>query len=237
MKIVVFDNINERYEELHKQIQHCFSQYSIKGFSTAFSLVTYIYDDAKGNVDLVFINISENKNENISVAIDIQEYFPHIHIVFYSHKADCAEEIFEAIPSYFLIYPFKEDKVEKSLQRVVSNINLEMKQRLSFTHRGQIFKIRLNAINYIESNGRKLCIHSQDGIWEVNMTLDEMMSKLPEQFEKCHRSYIVNLDKILKITNEEIELLDHQIIPIARGRMHQMKERVEKYNVGRSMGC
>lgn len=237
MKIVVFDNLHERYEELHSRIEQYFSQYTIRGFETAFSLVTYIYDEAKGNVDLLFINISENKEENISLAIDIQEYFPHIHIIFYSHKSDCAEEIFEAVPSYFLLYPFKEDKVEKSIQRVVDNINLEMKQRLSFTHKGQVFKIRLNSINYIESNGRKLCIYSQDGMWEVNMTLDEMMTKLPEQFEKCHRSYIVNLDKILKVSNEEIELFDHQLVPIARARMHQMRERFEEYSIGRNVQC
>lgn len=237
MKIVVFDRNQERYEELRNQITQYFSEYTIKGFDTAFSLVTHIYDEAKGNVDLLFISISEDRDENIAVATDVQEYFPHIQIVFYSQKSDCAEEIFEAIPSYFLLYPFKVDKIEKSIRRVVSNINLEMKQRLSFSYKGQLFKVRINAINYIESNGRKLWIYSQDGMWELNMTLDEMMSKLPGQFEKCHRSYIVNLDKVSKISNDEIELVNHQLIPVARPRLHQIREKFKEYSIGRNKEC
>ena len=56
------------------------------------------------------------------------------------------------------------------------------------------------------------------------MTMAEVMKQLPQNFVQCHRSYIVNVDKIVQIIGEEIELSNGNIIPLSRSHIKEVKK-------------
>jgi len=87
---------------------------------------------------------------------------------------------------------------------------------LNITSQRIHYKILFSTINYIESDGRKLSIYTSDNVYDVNMTINEMLEKLPEQFVQCHRSYIANKEKIKGLFKGNIQLFTNELIPVSR---------------------
>ena len=53
-----------------------------------------------------------------------------------------------------------------------------------------------NSIKYIQKDGMKLVFKTDTRTYEVYNSFNKISSILPKQFVRCHKSYIVNLDKI-----------------------------------------
>ncbi len=206
-----------------------YMQDEIKCFNSTFALATFICDEVKGDVDLLIVCIKSSKDEAIVFAKDMQSFFPHMKLIFFSQTNDCAEEIFDANPTYFVKLPYKAETVMRGMEKIRLLVEDEREQVLNLMSRGQLQKIRFSNIKYVECIGRKLYIYTQDNVKEVNMTIGELMEKLPENFVQCHRSYIVNLDKVLIWSSDELELVTKELIPIARPRQKEIKEIISKY--------
>ena len=228
VNIVILDKHRDIYDEVRQIIDQVCPGQIYRRVSSAFEMATYIYDDAKGDVDLLMISISSQQDDHIAAAAAIQDFFPHVQVVFYSDNNDCAQEIFVADPSFFLRYPFDSSLVATAIQKVTFSIFSKRNQQIVFHQKGQLFKLWIHSIYYIESVGRKLCIYAQDGCREVNMTFEKIKEQLPDSFMQCHRSYIVNMDKVIHIRGEELELANHFTVPIARPRIKLVKEYMNK---------
>ena len=60
-------------------------------------------------------------------------------------------------------------------------------------------------------------IMTKDEMVETLTKFSRIENQLPEEyFYKCHRSYVVNMKHIAKFTAEQLEMMNHAIIPISR---------------------
>ena len=73
-------------------------------------------------------------------------------------------------------------------------------------------------IYYFEARDKKLFVRLKHEEYAFYDTMEELEQKLPPMFRRCHRSYIVNTEKMLRILSREsyIELLDHLGVPLSR---------------------
>ena len=111
-----------------------------------------------------------------------------------------------------------------ALERVRIGLEEDIGRILVLQSHGQKQKIRFSAIRYIESIGRKLLLHTDDGSFETYMTVEDARAKLPQQFAQCHRSYIVNVDRVEKYSTEGMLLANGELVPISRTYQKKMKE-------------
>ena len=63
--------------------------------------------------------------------------------------------------------------------------------------------IRTNDILYIEKIGNKSIVVTKQGRNSTLKTLDALLEELPINFRKCHRSYIINENKIIQIDKKK----------------------------------
>ena len=61
-------------------------------------------------------------------------------------------------------------------------------------------------ILYIESRAKKVEIHTVRQTIEIYAAMDELEGQLGEEFYRCHRAYIVNMDCITEYDSESITL-------------------------------
>ena len=59
--------------------------------------------------------------------------------------------------------------------------------------------------------------------------LDEYSKKLPKQFVRCHKSYVVNMDHIIYIDKELIRLKNEMCVSISKARHKEFRERYFLY--------
>lgn len=226
MKILLLDHNRLNMEKLTAMLKNNIAGISVFGYNTPFAFVTGIYDEMKGAADLALIHIRDDMDENLKMARDVQNYFPHLKLVFYSENTISAESIFVAVPSFFFKIPANRDIIVRACKRIMGEIMLDNNNSLKIISKGQIIKLRYETINYMESAGRKICIYSSEGYYETASGMDEMMSELPEYFYKCHRSYIINIKKVTAYGQAGVSILDKDIIPVSRNLKSELKARI-----------
>lgn len=90
----------------------------------------------------------------------------------------------------------------------------------------RLIKINYNSIKIIEAKGDYILIKTQDKNYTVHSTLKKIEEKLPEHiFLKVHRSYIVNLNKIVDIEDNSV-LIDRDVIPVSRSNRPELMNRL-----------
>lgn len=222
MRVAILDSVERNIKYLSDFIRNKYSHWIVSGYATTFSLATAVYDELKGDVELLIIHAKEESN--IGLARDLQNYFPHIRLIFYSETSDCAEKIFEAVPTFFLRLPFREEVVGVALERVKMECEEDIERTFTIHFRGQQQKIRFSTIRYIESFGRKMFLYTDNGSFETYMTMQEVLGKLPAQFIQCHRSYIINLNRIEKCSADSVLLTGKVLVPISKSYLKKVRE-------------
>ena len=150
-------------------------------------------------VDAVYINVDMGKQNGIRIAKNVLEEFSNIKIIFTSSNLNDAVDIFTIDPMYFLVKPYSEDYVRDSIYKLMNVIQEEQTELVSFKsaeNKGKMISIKARDIYYIESELRVIHIYTVDTKYTTYMTLDDMQNKLKSNFLRCHRSFIVNKDKI-----------------------------------------
>lgn len=221
MRTIILDSDKQNIEYLSDFIKDNYTQWIVNAYATPFALATAIYDDFKGDVELLMVHVEGDSS--IELAKDLQAYFPHIRIIFYSGTTAWAEKIFQAVPIFFLSLPFQRDNLTMALERVSVACKMDIGRTLTIQFRSQKQKIRFSAIRYMESLGRKMLVYTDEGSFETYMTMEEALDKLPPQFIKCHRSYIVNADRIEKCSTDGVWLTGRTLVPISRSCQKKLR--------------
>lgn len=177
------------------------------------------------SIDVLFLDIEfPEENENgIIFAKKIQSLYPNIQIIFITGYVTYLGDIFEIKPTYFLSKPITEQQFLESLNKATEKIKNMQTNQIKLTTNSKTIYLNYNNINYIECLNRIIIIHTDTKI-PVKLTLDELEKILPNEFLRCHQSYIVNMNKIKCLLKKDIILIDGTEIPISQLKYQKTKK-------------
>lgn len=91
----------------------------------------------------------------------------------------------------------------------------------------RLIKIDLPSIYLIEAKGDYIQIKTDDKNYTVHSTLKKIEEKLPDSlFLKIHRSYIINIKKIIDIEDNSV-LIKKDVIPVSRSKRPELMKRLD----------
>ena len=106
--------------------------------------------------------------------------------------------------------------MEKSINNKILFINIDRK----------LIKIEITSIKYIEAKGDYILIKTDTLNYTVHCTLKKIKKKLSDDlFIRVHRSYLINIDKIIDIEDNSI-LIGRDIIPLSRSKRVGLMEQL-----------
>lgn len=91
--------------------------------------------------------------------------------------------------------------------------------------REEKISIPLERIYYIEAMEKKVYVCTGAEEYGYYSTLDKLENDLPDNFVRCHRSFIVNTDKIKKValSKNTIYLAEEYEVPLSRSYKAKLK--------------
>jgi len=90
----------------------------------------------------------------------------------------------------------------------------------------RLIKIDFERIYLVEAKGDYILIKTEDKNHTVHSTLKKIEEKLPDHlFLKVHRSYIINIKKIIDIEDNSV-LIAREVIPISRSNRPELMKRL-----------
>ena len=90
----------------------------------------------------------------------------------------------------------------------------------------RLIKIDIASINIVEAKGDYILIKTETKNYTVHSTLKKIEEKLPSNlFLKVHRTYIINVKKIIDIEDNSV-LIAKDVIPVSRANRPELMKRL-----------
>ncbi len=188
----------------------------------------------KESVDLAIIDIvlaTEKTGINVAEYINKNNQIPFIFLTSNSDMYTIAK-VKETNPSAYLIKPYEEKNIFAAIEVAISNYQLiENKKRTTSKKKQFIFvkkrdlyvKVLFEDILYVKSDNVYVEIHTLKGdMFIVRSTLKDFALKLPENFYKCSKSYIINIQYVDAYNSKDV-ILKQVAIPISKDFKVQLK--------------
>lgn len=182
-------------------------------------------------IDLLLLDLNLNGEDGFEVLKHVVSQSFHTIIV--SAYKDKAIEAFECGVLDFVPKPFNEKRLHQALSRTIrdssSESNIGFIKYLSIIKKGCHHLLELKRLNYIKGARVYTEIYLKDGTKEIhNKSLDALLQLLPSQFERIHKSYIVDMKEVVKLNAESggkytaiLKSGDH--LPVGRSTYKSLK--------------
>lgn len=180
-------------------------------------------DNGDFDCQLLFMDIITQSGNGFTTAQHISKHNLNTDLIFVTASKEHVFECYHYHAFAYLLKPVSEMDISSELQRYLHSLHYSPKH-LTISFKGITSQIPVNSILYIESNLRKLIIHTQQATYHCYQKLDDIAKQLAGNgFVRCHQSYLVALDKITRHTSSHIYIQDTQI-PISNRYQPTLKK-------------
>jgi DNA-binding LytR/AlgR family response regulator len=192
----------------------------LEQFSNAIDAIKYLNAN---KVDLVFLDIHMPNFSGFDFVQTIKDP-PKVILVTVDKNFALEAFNYNCISDY-LIKPLVEERFNKAINRisikrekslVPLNSNDSSVKEIYVNIDKRLIKIDTSSINFIQANGDYILIRTEATNYTVHTTLKKIEDKLPKtSFLKIHRSYIINVNKIIDIQDSTV-LIGKDLIPVSK---------------------
>ena len=165
-------------------------------------LINYIRNNS---VNVVILDIDlKSKVSGLDLANMIRKRDKNIYIIFTTGHLEYGLMAYKYKTFDYLPKPVVIERLEDTIVRLFEDISGSQSQFVRLDNNKTI--IKQDAIQYIQKDGMKVIFHTDTRDYETYSSFKKILPQLPNQFVQCHKSYIVNLQKITDISNSIIFL-------------------------------
>ena len=208
-----------------------------KEFENPIDALKYIEGN---NIDVVFLDINMPELDGMSLGKIIHRFNKNIKLVFITAYKDFAIDAFEIKAFDYILKPYSEERIIKVLNNLVEDLTKNEHENLTKDFNVKKITVNLDSkmvvlstkdILYIEADEKETHIFTNDNMYSSKLKISQLENILSDNsFFRCHRSYIVNIDKIievepwfngtyiLKVSNCSFK------IPVSRNKVKDLKE-------------
>ncbi len=170
----------------------------------------------QNEVDLVFLDIEMPEINGMEI---LRSMIKPPKVILTTAYSEYALESYNYSVVDYLLKPIKIERFLKAINKVSSSKIAQTKknrgsQELQIKHDGMPVNIAFNAILYIQSFGNYLKIFTDSRMYLISETLINITTLLPESFQRTHKSYISNLDRVTKATRTHL-LIEDKKVPVS----------------------
>ncbi len=197
----------------------------IKTFDSAYDMFEYI-EDAGKYVDAVILDIELNDIDGIEAANKIEKEYGYIKIIFCTGFIKYSEKVFQVNPLYCIYKPITRDRLEMAIKKLLYEIERGKKKYITVKSFKCVYHIKTESIIYAEINDRHINLYTEEGMIEAIENMDKLSSRLGSGFVRCHKSYIININKMKKMEQDKLVLEDGTVVAVSRRYKTKVKEAI-----------
>lgn len=228
LKCIVVEDELPASRILEKYISDLEQLELVKCCSNAFEAAAVLKEE---KIDLIFLDIHLPKLSGINFVKTLSN---PPKVIFTTAYPQYAIEGFELDAVDYLLKPFSFERFIKSVNKLELNsvmsvpVNSKEMDYVFIKTDKKIIRLDISGLKYVESQSDYIRLVSEKDAILVLQSLKYMENILPgEEFLRCHKSFIINLKYVDRITGNIIKIGDQEI-PIGRHYKQDLMEVIEK---------
>src|SRR5689334_3810521 len=182
----------------------------------------------QNSVDLLFLDVEMPGATGFDL-LDQLAYYPKV--ILTTSKQEYAYNAFEYNVTDFLKKPFTYQRFQEALQKIAgpsgeNDITSTATDHIFIKSDGKLVRLNNDEILYIESMGDYVKFVTADKKYITHNTIKNLEEKINKQcFMKVHRSYIININKIDDIRENDLFIKGNEI-PISKAHKAEVLNRL-----------
>lgn len=194
--VICDDNLNI-LSKLNTMLENIFVKNSFEAKVTFTSdniddTLTYI-DSNKVDVLMLDINLKAGKS-GLELAEAVRKKNKDVYLIFTTGHLEYAMVAYKFKTFDYLAKPITYDRLEDTVKRLFEDINGLPKKYIKIDNKNTI--IDESQVHFIKRDGMKLIFHTSSRDYDAYSSFAKLEDKLPENFVRCHKSFVVNLDNV-----------------------------------------
>lgn len=185
------------------------------------------YSEEK-DFDILLLDIEMPGMNGVELAKKIRQENGVLQIVFITGYYEYFSDGFDVSALHYLLKPVDGGKLWPVLDKAADNLTYRQRSVLVTEGEGSI-KVPLTDILYVQSENVYVVIHTGRETYRMRMALGKFTEQLDDTFFKVHRSFVVNLKYVKKITRTEITMINGDRVPVSRGLYGEVHGALIKY--------
>lgn len=182
------------------------------------SAEAYLFDcEENGSADILLLDVEMKGMTGIELAKRLRAKDCRAGIIFITSHFEFSGEGYEVDALHYLVKPVAEQKLFAVLDKAAEKLCVQPASVI-VSCEGETYRLYQKDILYAESFLHYIAIHTKTAVYKVKESISAFEERLGEGFFRIHRSYVVSLDAVVRITRAEAELSDGTKLPVSRTR-------------------
>lgn len=206
--------------------------------STFNSGLNYL-EEMKNNTDVVFIDMQMELMNGFETALELRKINTSAVLCFCSAVVSPQSEHFEVQPYRYILKNSDRDKIRQTVSEVLAEMKRCHQQKtVEIVTEGVSSRVLVNEILYIEKakHGSRVVLSATSKLYKEGESLvcRQKLSELAEElagegFSSPHKSYLVNVRRIIKVANDEILMENESRISVTRSCRENFQHEISKF--------
>ena len=165
--------------------------------------------------DILLLDIEMGAMDGITMAKKVRQDNESVQMVYITGFADYISEGYEVSALHYLMKPVKQDKLFAVLDRAVASLQ-KTERVILLPVGGEMLRLPTSQVQYVEAFSHTAAIITGTDTIQVKMPISEVERLLGDGFVRCHRSYLVGLKYIARLSKTEVILDNGKALPLSR---------------------
>ena len=230
LRVVVCDDEENILKEIADIVENKLAERQVTCDIFVINDARILLEELKENpIDVLFLDIDMPYYSGMDVASYISENNLSTILIFVTSHDELVYKTFAYKPFGFIRKTHLNEEIDELVDRLSKELE-DRKQELVITKAGEIVKVPLCDISYIESEGNYLNIRTREEIIRYRETMSNMENALKGKgFIRCHKGYLVNVNNIEKMKMSELLVKcgkEETVVPVGRSYEKDVKKKI-----------
>lgn len=179
--------------------------------------------------DILLLDIEMKEISGIDLAKRIRKDNIRIEIIFITSHFEFYGEGYDVDALHYLLKPISRQKLDWVLTKAVQKLSIEPAYVI-ITCNGEVVKVYETEILYVEAFLHYILIVTHKKEYKIKESMSVFEAKLSNGFYRIHRSYLVSLKYVTRISRKSVWIDNRIELPLSRGKYDDIHYAFIKYN-------
>lgn len=214
-------NLLNEFQKEHSDIDFVYSRYENPN--------VFLDEFQKNRFDIVFMDFDMPYLNGLETSQKLRKIDENVIIIFNTSFAQYAVQGYFVSALGYLVKPIKKEYLNSLLKTALKIINCNnITKTFAIKTKDSTIFIQDASIIYIEVNAHKIIYHTTQGDYLSNGSMKSLLKEVPETFQLCNQSYLVNLRHVKKIKGSDI-WVGEDCLSISHLKRKEFMEALTKY--------
>ena len=204
LNFALLENNKKLLENLSHMLESIFMQHN---FDAQICIKTIDPNDlleyTKNNrIDVLLLDIELNKYlDGFQIVDKVRKINKNCYIIFETAHFEYSLMAYRYKTFDFLCKPISIERLKDTIIRLFEDVSKVSKNFIKLDNKNTI--IAESEIEFIQKDGMKLIFHTNSKDYAIYSSFSKIQKNLPNNFIRCHKSFIANISNITKVEASE----------------------------------